>query len=346
MSSPQRGTLKIDWLIVGLYTMFVILGWLNVYAASSKDIDFGSRVFDFSTIYGKQLIWVLSSGLLAAVIIALDSKFLEFISYGVYGLAIIGLIAVMIFGQEVNGAKSWFEVGTVRIQPTEFAKIGTAMAIAKFMSGYNFSIDSFQQRLIAIAIILLPALLIIKQHDTGSALVFSSFLLVFFREGMSPVYLIVIAALAVLSIMSLTLNPWIVIGITSSIVIILWFFFSTRKYTVFYLFIAIFLSAFSLSVDYLMNNVLEKHQRDRILVLINPNSDPLGTGWNITQSQIAIGSGGFWGKGFLNGTQTKFDFVPEQHTDFIFCTIGEEHGWIGSTFILICFFIFLSSFLL
>ena len=339
----ERKEISIDYVSIGIFLIMVIFGWLNIYAASSSFDN--TTIFDLQYSFGKQAVWIGFACVLALFILMLDSKFIEFISYPVYVLSILSILLVLFFGREVNGAKSWFEIGSFRIQPVEFAKIGTAMALSKYMSKLNFNIDNLQQRLICIAMILIPAAIVLLQNDTGSALVFFSFIFILYREGLPSFYLIAIFYSGLMAILALIMNKIIIISILSGIAIILFFTVLRKRFIWLHVIALLYSTLIIFSVDFVRDNILEPHQRKRIEALFNPNSDPLGAGWNVTQSKNAIGSGGFLGKGFLKGMHTKYDFVPEQDTDFIFCTIGEEHGWIGSTFILILFMILLARLL-
>ncbi len=334
---------KLDWLLLLLYFLFIIFGWLNVYSASVQDTS--TSIFNLNYNYGKQFFWIAVAVSTGIVVLVLDTKFLEAISYLVYGLCILMLVGVLLFGREVNGARAWFEIGSFRLQPGEFAKIGTAMALARYMSNWDFSLDNARCRWVITGIIGLPVLLIIPE-DTGTALVFVSFLFMLFREGISPV-LMLLGLICVL-LVSITLIwqsywelVWLIIGLTA----LCWYFLFKRRYWLQHVLLGLLFIGIVSSVEFVLDYVLKSHQKTRILALFNPNTDPLGTGWNIIQSKIAVGSGGWLGKGFLSGTQTKYDFVPQQDTDFIFCTIGEEHGWIGSTLLLILFFVFLAQLL-
>ena len=332
---------NIDWLTVAIYFIMVFLGWLNIYAAVYDDSIFattGQDIFDYSLNSGKQLIWIASSVVLIVVIMSIDHKFYNTFSYIIYGGIILMLIIVLIFGREVAGSKSWLTIGSFRLQPSEFAKFATALAIAKFAEGADLKLGKFQNQVIVAGFIVLPMGLIILQGDTGTALVFSSLILLLFREGMHPLPLILGALAAIIFVLTLLLDNYI---LYIAILVIITVFVILNRKRLKRIAIAIALGSivagYILSVDYVFSEVLKPHQQNRIKALINPSADPLGYGWNVTQSKIAIGSGGIGGKGFLNGTQTKFDFVPEQSTDFIFCTIGEEHGWIGSLVLIALF---------
>ena len=330
---------KIDWWTILLYIIFIVIGWLNVYAALYNE---NYNLIDFSQKYGRQLIWISISLLIAIFILFFDWKFFEGFAYLIYILSLLILIGVLFWGIEVNGAKSWLDFGFVRIQPAEFAKVGCCLAIAKFLSGLNMSLKKMKYKVIAALLILSPIILIILQNDTGSAIVYSTFIIVLYRFGLPSNLLIVTIVTSILFITSIIVSKIILI-IILSIIAVFFFIISSRKIRELII-ISTLLSAcigFIYSVDYAFENILEPHHVSRIKVLLGQESDPQGSGYNVNQSMIAIGSGGFLGKGFLNGTQTKFNFVPEQSTDFIFCTIGEEWGFIGSTFLLLLYLIFL-----
>lgn len=333
---------NLDWSVIIIYLLLVLFGWINIYAAVYEGSD--SHILDFSSRYGKQLIWIGASLLIALFVLVLDPKFFSQTSFIIYGIFIFMLIAVLAVGSETKGAKSWFGIGDFGIQPSEFAKGATALALAKIFSSLSADFNKWKTRLSAIAIILIPMLLILLQNDTGSALVFCSFVFVLYREGMSSYILIIGFACIVLFILALLVNQYLLIGIYFVLIFSAYFILrkKIRKINI-WLFILSFVGAslFTLAVDFVFENVLEQHQKDRIEVLLGKKEDFKGVGYNVNQSKIAIGSGGVVGKGFLNGTQTKFNFVPEQDTDFIFCTIGEEWGFIGSSitvilFILLC----------
>jgi rod shape determining protein RodA len=333
---------QIDWLTVGLFYLLVFAGWLNIFA-SVYDEEIQQNIFDLSLNSGRQLIFIGSTLLLITIILAVDFRFYDSFAYILYGIVIALLIYVIIFGREINGAKSWIEIGSFRMQPSEFAKFAAALALAKYTTSHNFRIDRFQNQILMAMIIGLPAVLTMLQGDTGTALIFGAFILVLFREGMSPVLLIIGISFALLFILTLLVNNHLflygsVVALSALMIALGQKSFKRIAWIVGGAIIVILTIR---SVDFAFNNILKPHQQNRMLVLLNPNTDPLGAGWNVTQSKIAIGSGGIDGKGFLKGTQTKFDFVPEQSTDFIFCTIGEEHGWFGSLVLISLFIILL-----
>lgn len=341
MRRDIRSGYSLDWVTVLLYFVLVILGWFNIYAAV-YDEEASKSIFDLSLNSGKQLLFIGSSILIIIGILNLDFKFYNSFAWAFYGGLILLLIFVLLFGREVAGSRSWFEIGSFRLQPSEFTKFATALGVAKFFSQPNVKFSQLKTQIVAAVLIGLPLLLIILQGDTGTALVFSSFILVYFREGMSPAILLIGFLAVLVFVLTLLVNQTIlIISVVVLGLIAIGLSIRSVKRILAIVTGLVFIIIMIISVDFLMTNVLKPHQQNRVMALVNPNADPLGAGWNVTQSKIAIGSGGFTGKGFLEGTQTKFDFVPAQSTDFIFCTIGEEHGWIGSLILISGFSILL-----
>ncbi len=381
---------SLDWITVAIYAILVIMGWFNIYAAVYNE-EFGN-IFDVSQKYGRQLLWILAAIVIIIAILLIDSKVYVFFSYPIYITVILLLISVLLFGVEVNGSRSWFEFGGIKIQPAEFSKFATILVIANYLNDPGRKLMKPLSLIVVLGIIAIPALLILLQNDTGSTLVFVSLVFMLYREGL-PGWILLIAFFSVLIFIIALTKPffWVVgiviaacwgyayfkhsfkkdivyfglasifvIGATIAIdkifkinfgadVIMIGYLVLLLPILTYYSFIkksaylitiwvfAVMLIGFSYSVDYIYDNVLQSHQRDRIDHVLGINFDPLGAGYNVNQSKIAIGSGGFWGKGFLQGTQTKYDFVPEQSTDFIFCTIGEEWGFIGSSLVILLF---------
>ena len=328
---------KIDGITILLYLFLVSFGWLNIYASMYND-DITTSVFDLSTKYGKQLLFIGISLFVGFVILIIDWRFFNTLSFVLYGITIISLIAVLFFAKETGGANSWFKIGNFKIQPSEFAKFTTSLALAKMFSLNKQNLYSFRSMIKNYTIILIPFFLIILQNDMGTALVFTSFILVFYREGLSGNVLIVLLVLFALVLFSLLIYPWIVAVFLTSLIFIIYYFSSNRVRSLkVSSIVAIISNGIIFSTDYMYNNLLAPHQIERINILIGKDFNPQTSGYNLIQSKIAIGSGGFFGKGFLHGTQTRFDFVPEQSTDFIFCTIGEEWGFLGSFIFLLVF---------
>ncbi len=333
---------KLDWVTILIVATLAIAGWLNIYAVV-YDSQVDQNIFDITQNSGKQLLWMGISVIAVSLIMIMDFRFFDSFAFGFYGVVISLLIAVLLLGTVVSGSKSWFEFGFVRFQPAEFAKFATALAIAKFLVKPQIKLDNLKTIAVLTMIVGLPAALIVLQGDTGSALVFGAFVLVLYREGLSPVIVLIGLIAVALFVLTLLFGPTVLIGaLTLTGVAVLLYWLITRKVTPkriwTLLFVVLIPTAVILSVNWVVTDLMQPHQQNRVKAFVNPEADPLGYGYNVTQSKIAIGSGGFFGKGFLEGTQTKFDFVPEQSTDFIFCTIGEEHGWLGS-FILIVLFV-------
>ncbi len=385
---------EIDWITIILYLLIVVLGWINIYSAVYNEEH--DKIFDLSQRYGKQMILIFGALVIALIVVVTDNRFYSLFAYFIYAIAILLLIAVLFVGKEIHGAKSWFEFGLFRLQPAEFAKVGTAMALARYVSSKSFNIKNSKNVFNAVVIILIPAILIYIQPDTGSALVYFAFILVLYREGLSGGILLIGILMIVLFMLTLIIDKMIIIialmvvgylvfliidrnikrfliaaliysglsgtffglkefaGLGLSVYFILFlsliisgfiysffiYFYRIRKAVLIYM--LMFGSIiFTFTVNYAFNNILKPHQQKRINILLGIDSDPYGSGYNVNQSIIAIGSGGFSGKGFLKGTQTKFEFVPEQSTDFIFCTVGEEWGFLGTSLIIILFTILL-----
>lgn len=329
---------NIDWIIVLLYLVLVFAGWINIYAAVYNDEH--RSIFDITQSYGKQLIWIASSIVIALVILMIDAKFFSAFSYAIYAFHILLLVAVLLVGKEIAGSKSWFQMGGFALQPAEFAKYATNLAVAKYLSTLNINIKTIKSLIRVLFLLGIPSGLILLQNDTGSALVYVSFVLVLFRQGMSGNILFIGLLAVVLFILTLLVNKFYVIGSVATLTAIAVFLMrKNRKDIITIVSLFILISGYIYSVDYAFENFLEPHHKKRINVLLGKETDMQGAGYNVNQSKIAIGSGGFTGKGFLKGTQTKFDFVPAQSTDFIFCTVGEEWGFLGSFFVVVLFVI-------
>ena len=325
---------KIDWISVLLFGVLVLAGWLNIFAAE-YDPDINQSIFDFGTSAGRQLVWIMASVVIAFGLFFFDYKFFDSFAFVIYGVFMALLLLILVGGKEVAGSKSWVGIGGFGLQPSEFAKFATAFALAKYLDHPTRKLENLNTMGISLAIILLPMALIILQGDTGTALVFTALVIPMFREGMPPQLLIIGVSVFAVFILTLLVSQTVLLaGIAIVTLLAIGLNARNPKRLLYIVASAVMVTLAVRSVDFILTEVLKPHQQKRVLSLINPNIDPLGAGWNVTQSKIAIGSGGFTGKGFLEGTQTKFDFVPEQTTDFIFCTIGEEQGWIGSILLL------------
>jgi rod shape determining protein RodA len=373
----------IDWLSVVLYFVLVIFGWMNIFAVNYNhgNIDF----FNIHNRYTLQALWIFICSLIIIVLFVLDGRIYSFLAYPAYGFGLLMLLSVLVFGTTINNSKSWIVFGPVSLQPAEFAKTATILALAKFLSSFNVKITRRKDILITIGIVALPTLLIMAQPDFGSTLVYGIILLVLYREGLPGWVLILLVSIAILFLLTLLLSPIVLLIVLASLAIgafglinrrktifaiailsagifITGFFlidyygliklsdyqviifslialvivgvvftFSNKVRGVYVIILGLILTiGFTYSVDFVFHNIMKEHQRNRVNVMLGLESDPYGYEYNVRQSKIAIGSGGFAGKGFMQGTQTKFKFVPEQSTDFIFCTVGEEWGFLGS----------------
>lgn len=327
---------NIDWVLVIMYLVFVLMGWINIYAAVYNEEH--SSIFDMTQNYGRQLMWIGTSLCIALAILVIEGKFYAAFSYPIY-LVVLGILAiVLVIARDVSGARSWIEIGSFKLQPSEFAKFATNMALAKYLSTLNIRMEDLKTKLTAGIIVLIPMAMTLLQNDTGSALVFCAFVFVLYREGLSQNVLIFAFITGVLFILALMVPNIILLGVIIGIGVIFWTLMrKTMRNFLVILSITALASGVVFSVDYAYNTILQTHQRERIEVLLGKKVDPKGVGYNVNQSLIAIGSGGLIGKGFLQGTQTKYDFVPEQSTDFIFCTVGEEWGFAGTTVVLLMF---------
>ncbi|MDZ7738354.1 MAG: rod shape-determining protein RodA [Bacteroidales bacterium] len=381
---------NLDWIVVIIYLLFILFGWINIYSAMYNEEH--ASIFDTSQRYGKQMIWMLAALFIAVIILVMDSRFYIFFSWVLYAAVLLSLILVLLAGKEVNGAMSWFEIGGFSLQPAEFAKFATVLALARYLSREGRTASSLKVLFVSLLIIFTPALFILMQPDLGSTLIFFSLVLVLFREGLSIYYFVIgilaaILFIAVLLVDSIYIYSALILAafiyhlitgrgarisvkglviylltaaglygviywlrgdvpldlvfiaalIISGLIYSYYIFRHKAKYVLIIMAFLMGSMVFSYSVDYVFNNVLLPHQQTRINVVLGIESDPTDAGYNLNQSKISIGSGGFTGKGFLQGTQTKFKFVPEQSTDFIFCTVGEEWGFIGTALVIILF---------
>jgi len=324
----------IDIPLLVMYLGLILLGWMTIYA-SELDVNADIPAWDMQVSSGRQLLFIGTSTVLIVLIMAIDFKFYDLFSYFIFGAIIVVLIAVLGVGKTVAGSKSWLGVGTFGVQPSEFAKFATALALAKYLSNPLIRLDRWKDLYKALLIVGIPAILILLQNDTGSTLVFSAFVVPLFREGLPPWIPNLGIGMVFLFVLTLIVpQVWLLSAIAVLAVTAFFMVDKTLNNIITMLVIAGVVALVVVGANYFINDVLQEHQRNRIKVLVQPGIDPLGVGWNVTQSKNAIGSGGFFGKGYLQGTQTKFNFVPEQSTDFIFCTIGEEFGFMGS--LLVC----------
>lgn len=327
---------NIDWITILIYSLLVILGWMNIYSADVTPDS--TYIFDISQNYGKQLIFIGFTVILIIVVLTIDAKFYERFSSVFYGLALLLLIGLFPLGKTIAGQRCWYAIGSFTLQPSEFAKAAVSLALAKYLSDPQINLKNFNHQIIGLLIIFLPVFLIILQPDAGSALIFLMFIFVLNREGLPSWYLWTALGAIVLFVMSLLLKPQYVVLI--SFLGVLFHYFNSRKIKrniIASSLVFVLMAGFTISVDYVFENVFQQHHRDRFNILLGKEVDLAGIGYNTNQSKIAIGSGGWIGKGWLEGTQTKGNFVPEQHTDYIFTTVGEEWGFVGSTVLILLF---------
>ncbi len=334
----SRNPIKLDWITIFLYIALVSIGWVNIYSASFNEAS--TSFFDFGQVYSKQLMFICLSVVLIIFILAVDTKFYERFSSIIYIVSLLSLIGLFFFGKNINGATSWYAVGGFTFQPSEFAKAATALALAKYVSDIQTNLKEFNHQIKALIIIILPALFVIPQPDPGSALVYIALIFPLYREGLHFIYLLLGFIVAALFVVTLAFGvAWISTGII--LIAILFYFIKKKKdkrTSLFkYSIITIACIGFSFSVNYIFENVLEQRHRDRFNIVLGKEVDNANIGYNTNQSEIAIGSGGWTGKGWLQGTQTMGKFVPEQDTDYIFSTVGEEWGFLGSTLVVFLF---------
>ena len=325
---------KYDWVTIFIYIALVAIGWINIYSASFNEAS--TSFFDVKQVYTKQLMFICLSVLLIIFILAIEAKFYERFSSIIYLIALFSLLGLFLFGKNINGATSWYAVGGFTIQPSEFAKVATSLALAKYVSDIQIDLLTYQDQIKSLIIVFLPAILIIPQPDPGSALVYLALIFALYREGLPTIYLLfsfIVAALFVATLSFGTVWVSLLILLITGIII-----FKTEKKSIFkYGILAVACIGFSISVNFIFENVLEQRHRDRFNIVLGKQVDTKSIGYNTNQSEIAIGSGGWTGKGWLQGTQTKGKFVPEQDTDYIFSTVGEEWGFLGSMGVVVLF---------
>ena len=330
----QSVTNNLDWISIVIYFALVIMGWLNIYSSSLSSIEQETSIFDFSQIYGKQFMFIILTIPLIFIVLSVDGKFYEKFSSVIYVIGLLSLAGLYVFGKTEKGQANWYSFGSFGIQPSEFVKAATAMALAKYLSDVQVNLKDLNRQIQALGILFLPILLI-APHDPGSALIFCVLILVLYREGLPSWYVWTGFITLILFVLALIIKPLILIII--ALVVILFVYYRSRiinRNWMLSALVFVMIGGFVFSVDYVFVNVFKQHHRDRFNILLGKEVDMKGIGYNTNQSEIAIGSGGWFGKGYLEGTQTKGGFVPEQHTDYIFTTVGEEWGFLGSLFII------------
>ena len=316
-----------------IYLLLVVIGWVSIYAAVYDESH--SSILDLTQSYGKQALWIVTALVLALMVMLTDVKFFTAFAYVIYGITIALLLGVLVLGHEIAGSKSWFQIGSFALQPAEFAKFATNLAVARYLSALDFDDKKMRSRIVPLLFIGIPMLLILLQNDTGSAMVYLAFAIVLYRQGMPGNILMIGVIAVILAVAALMFDKVWVMGVVAVLGAGMLLFIRRNRSNILKLLgIVVIAAAFVFTVDFAVQHVLQPHQKTRINVLLGKEIDLKGAGYNVNQSKIAIGSGGFWGKGFLKGTQTKFNFVPEQSTDFIFCTVGEEWGFVGASLVL------------
>lgn len=331
----QSVTSNLDWISVAIYIILVILGWLNIYSSSLSSSVEDASLVDFTQIYGKQMLFIFFTIPMIFMILAIDGKFYEKYSSVIFGGSLVLLAGLFVAGKTIAGQRCWYAIGGFTLQPSEFAKAATALALAKYLSDVQVNLKDMNRQIQVLIIIFLPVMLILPQPDPGSALIYSVFFLVLFREGLPSWYLWTGFVAILLFVLSLLFEPWAV-AIMALIVIVFYYLKSRigNRNIIASSILFVIISGYVFSVDYVFDHVFKQHHRDRFNILLGKEVDMKGIGYNTNQSEIAIGSGGWFGKGFLEGTQTKGGFVPEQHTDYIFTTVGEEWGFLGSLIVI------------
>ncbi len=325
---------NLDWISIVIYFALVIMGWLNIYSSSLSSIEQETSIFDFSQIYGKQFMFIILTIPLIFIVLSVEGKFYEKFSSVIYVIGLLSLAGLYVFGKTVKGQANWYSFGSFGIQPSEFVKAATALALAKYLSDVQVNLKDLNRQIQALGILFLPILLI-APHDPGSAIIFCVFILVLNREGMPSWYVWTGFITLILFVLALIIKPLILIII--ALIVILFVYYRSRiinRNWMLSALVFVMIGGFVFSVDYVFVNVFKQHHRDRFNILLGKEVDIKGIGYNTNQSEIAIGSGGWFGKGYLEGTQTKGGFVPEQHTDYIFTTVGEEWGFLGCLFII------------
>lgn len=343
MNLNRAHSFQLDWLVVLIYLTLVLFGYFNIVSAATDGVF--SSYFDFSAPYGKQAVFIGLSLISIVLILSIDAKFYERFASIIYLLSVMTLVGLFLFGKKVNGALSWYEIGGATLQPSEFAKFATALALAKYVSDLQTNIKSIKDQLQAALIVIVPALLILLQNDAGSTLVFAGLIFVFYREGIPQKYILFGAMLLIIAVATLKFSALIVTGVVVGFLLIYQFLFKRKKKKMTAaLLVLVLCSGLSFGTEWSFDNVLQKHQQDRIELWLRLEKDPeklrimrRNISYNLNESEKAIRSGGLTGKGFKEGTRTKGKFVPEQHTDYIFSTVAEEWGFLGSSVVVVLF---------
>ena len=333
----QSVTNNLDWISIAIYITLVILCWLNIYSSSLSSVAQETSIFDFTQIYGKQFLFIILTIPLILIIMSVEVKFYEKFSSVIYVIGLLSLAGLFVFGKTIKGQANWYSFGSFGVQPSEFVKAATALALAKYLSDVQINLKDLTRQIQVLGILFLPILLIVP-HDPGSALIYCVFILVLYREGLPSWYVWTGFIALILFVLALLVKPLILT--LAALVIIIFIYYRSRMINrnwILSSLIFLMIGGFVFSVDYVFENVFKQHHRDRFNILLGKEVDMKGIGYNTNQSEIAIGSGGWFGKGYLEGTQTKGGFVPEQHTDYIFTTVGEEWGFVGCLSVMVLF---------
>ena len=329
---------NLDWISVIIFIMLVVLGWLNIYSSSLSSTVANASLFDVTQIYGKQMLFIILTIPIIFIVLYADAKFYEKYSSIIFAISLLSLAGLFVFGKTIAGQRCWYGIGSFTLQPSEFAKAATSLAIAKYLSDVQVNLKNVNDQIKALAIVFLPVILILPQPDPGSALIYSVFILVLYREGLPAWYVWVGFSAIFLFVMALLFQPIYIVLVSALLIIFIYY--RSRladRNPILSGIILVLIAGYVFSVSYVFTNVFKQHHRDRFNILLGKAVDMKGIGYNTNQSEIAVGSGGLFGKGFLEGTQTKGGFVPEQHTDYIFTTVGEEWGFIGSLIVIALF---------
>ena len=329
---------NLDWISVIIFIMLVVLGWLNIYSSSLSSTVANASLFDITQIYGKQMLFIILTIPIIFIVLYADAKFYEKYSSIIFAISLLSLAGLFVFGKTIAGQRCWYGIGSFTLQPSEFAKAATSLAIAKYLSDVQVNLKNVNDQIKALAIVFLPVILILPQPDPGSALLYSVFILVLYREGLPAWYVWVGFSAIFLFVMALLFQPIYIVLVAALLIIFIYY--RSRladRNPILSGIILVLIAGYVFSVSYVFTNVFKQHHRDRFNILLGKAVDMKGIGYNTNQSEIAVGSGGLFGKGFLEGTQTKGGFVPEQHTDYIFTTVGEEWGFLGSLIVIALF---------
>ncbi len=327
---------SIDWLTVLIYVLLVGFGWVNIISSSmGNSID---SFFDMSEPYGKQALWIGLGFVLIVLIFATETRFYERFSGVIFVISMVSLAGLHVFGKTISGATSWYVFGPISLQPSEFAKVATALALAMYVSDLQTNLKRAKDQLKAFLILLIPAFLVLTQPDAGSAIIYAALIFPLYREGVNSIYILLGFSTIIVFVLTLVIGSTYIVLLAIALAIGIYIYNKKKKKIIRKLLLGVVLiSALSFSVDFVFHNIFKQHHRDRFNIVLGKEVDAKGIGYNTNQSEIAIGNGGWLGKGWTKGTQTKGNFVPEQHTDYIFSTVGEEWGFMGSFFVIVLF---------